>query len=92
MAQFILMNKVSQNLNNSEKLHIKKRFSLLPRLMNDLDVIVLLWEMDKIQKTNKNDQELVMSLLVCKVMPVLSKWIYKQRKGIKIIQKIKCWC
>lgn len=58
--------------------------------MNDLDVRVFLWEMDKIQKTNKNDQELVMSLLVCKVMPVLSQLIYKQRTGIKIIQKIKC--
>lgn len=76
MAQFILINKVSQNLNNPEKLHIKKRFSLLPKLMNDLNVLVFLWDMDKIQKTNKNDQELVMSLLVCKVMLLLSKWIY----------------
>lgn len=57
--------------------------------MNDLDVRIFLWEMDKIQKTNKNDQELVMSPLVCKVMPVLSQLIYKKRTGIKIIQKIK---
>lgn len=44
--------------------------------------------MDKIQKTNKNDQELVMTLLVCKVMPVSSKLIH--RKGINFIQKIMC--
>lgn len=30
-----------------------------------------------------------MSLLACKVMAVLPKWRYKQRKGIKIIHKIK---
>lgn len=46
--------------------------------------------MGKIQKANKNDQELVMTLLVCKVMPVSSKLIYKHIKGVKIIQKIKC--
>lgn len=41
--------------------------------MNDLDVIVFLREMDKIQNTNKNDQELVMTLLVYKAMPVSYK-------------------
>lgn len=58
--------------------------------MNDLDVIVFLREMDKIQNTNKNDQELVMTLLVYKAMPVSYKLTYKHRKGIAFIQKIKC--
>lgn len=48
--------------------------------MNDLDVIVFLREMDKIQNTNKNDQELVMTLLVYKAMPVSYKLTYKHRK------------
>lgn len=58
--------------------------------MNDLDVIVFLWEMDKIQKSNKHNQELVMTLLEWKVMPISSKLVYEHRKGIKTIQKIKC--
>lgn len=58
--------------------------------MNDLDVIVFLWEMNKIQKANKHNQELVMTMLVWKVMPVSSKLIYKHREGITTIQKIKC--
>lgn len=37
--------------------------------MNDLDVLVFLWEMDKIQRANKHDQELVMTLLAWKVRP-----------------------
>ena len=63
---------------------------MLSKLMNDLDVIVFLWEMDKIQKANKNNQELIMTLIVCKVMPISSKLIHKHRKGINFIQKIKC--
>lgn len=57
--------------------------------MKDIDVTVFLWEMDKIQKQNKWNQELVMTLLEWKVMSVLSKLIHKHRKGIKIYSENK---
>ena len=54
--------------------------------MSDLDVMVFLWGMEKIQRPNEHDQEPVMTPLLWEVMPVSSKLIH--RRGGKTIRKI----